>query len=321
MTDPIGDARDAIANTTARSIPVIAVAAAAPSFASSGGVIIVPGTSPGILGTCNAAGDFVFSVSNNGAAAPGQSVSVSLPSGFSWPDTSTGAKTFVTDANGQITLSGVNVGTRPGNFLVTALLLSTGVTTTVTVTVTGTWIGQRQGYGGTGVFPIYYDPADTNNLGTPDNWAYCLDHDTSARTRTVGFITGAANYIAAPGNYYGGDATVQAKIRWILAHSFPKLTLAQFAAAVGLSSIARNDAAEATQYAIWRFSNMNYDSSWQWENSDSEAAYWYLVNGANAAGGQAGTESIVLVPSSNCGTPTAADHAQTLILVEPYTTV
>lgn len=143
------------------------------------------------------------------------------------------------------------------------------------------YVGSRQGYGGTGVFPVWADtPVDLANPGVPEAWAYCIEHNVTARTHVTGNVGDVASYL---GSNYFVDPAVQGKVFWVLAHSYPALSLGEFGAAIGRPAIARNDAIEATQYAIWRYTDLNYDAAWNWENADSEAAYWHLVNGANAS--------------------------------------
>lgn len=145
------------------------------------------------------------------------------------------------------------------------------------------WIGSREGYGGTGAFPIFSQtPADPSQPGTPDYWAYCIEHDLTPEAQIEGQVGALSDYLGA--NYFV-DPAVQGMVLWVLAHSYPAVGLSEFGAAAGVPDIARNDALEATQYAIWRYTELDYDAPWAWETPESEAAYWYLVDGANASGG------------------------------------
>ncbi|QNA93562.1 MULTISPECIES: thioester domain-containing protein [unclassified Microbacterium] len=141
------------------------------------------------------------------------------------------------------------------------------------------YIGSKQGYGGTGVFPIWSDGVQT---GDPDYWAYCIEHDVSARTGLVGTAGDIDSYL---GSNHFTDPAVAGKVLWVLANSYPAVSLEEFGAAAGVPAITRNDAIEATQYALWRYTDLTFDAAWAWETPDSEAAYWYLVNGANASPG------------------------------------
>ncbi|WP_030143695.1 thioester domain-containing protein [Mycetocola saprophilus] len=75
-----------------------------------------------------------------------------------------------------------------------------------------------------------------------------------------------------------------------------------------------NDAIEAAQYAIWRYTDLGFDAAWNWETPNSEAVYWRLDNGANAA------PSPVPFPTVATATITAPSTRQTAgSLVGPFT--
>ena len=157
------------------------------------------------------------------------------------------------------------------------------------------WVGARQGYSGTGIFPVYSStPQDPANPGEPDFWAFCIEHDVHAKTKTPAGIGDLSSYL---GSNHFTDPTVQGRVLWLLAHGYPALSLTDFGAAAGTPGISRNDAIEAMQYAIWRYTDLDFDAAWNWSNDDSKNAYWYLVNGANANPGMtpadfAGTVSV-----------------------------
>ncbi|MHC9046896.1 thioester domain-containing protein, partial [Microbacterium saperdae] len=169
------------------------------------------------------------------------------------------------------------------------------------------YIGDKQGYGGTGVFPIWSEIPAT---GDPDFWAYCIEHDVSARTQLEGYVGNAEDYLGA--NYFT-DPAVQGKVLWVLAHSYPALTLEEFGAAAGVPDISRNDAIEAAQYALWRYTDLDFDAAWAWETPDSEAAYWHLVNGANASAGMTPADFEVTATIDAPSAPQTADS-----LVGPF---
>ncbi len=148
------------------------------------------------------------------------------------------------------------------------------------------WVGPKlQGYGGTGIHGVWENtPADPGNPGTPEYWAYCIEQPISARSNATGTLGNVSSFL---GDNYFTDPVIQGKVLWVLAHSYPALSLSAFGTAAGVPGIALNDAIEATQYAIWRYTDLNFDAPWAWENDDSRDAYWYLVNGANASGGMA----------------------------------
>ncbi|PRB56827.1 VaFE repeat-containing surface-anchored protein [Microbacterium sp. MYb45] len=138
------------------------------------------------------------------------------------------------------------------------------------------YIGSKEGYSGTGIFPIWSEGVQA---GDPDLWAYCLENQVTAQTGRVGTVGDGDSFL---GSNYFVDPAIQGKVLWVLAHSYPAVSLEDLAAAAGVAQISRNDAIEATQYAIWRYTDLTFDAAWAWETPDSEAAYWYLVNGANA---------------------------------------
>jgi len=158
------------------------------------------------------------------------------------------------------------------------------------------YVGARQGYGGTGVFPIYASvPSDPANPGEPDLWAYCIEHDVHAETGLEGVVGDTGSFL---GTNYFTDPAVQSKVYWVLAHSYPALSLADFGAAAGVPGISRNDAIEATQYAIWRYTELTFDAAWSFETPDSEAAYWHLLAGANTSTGTVPDKSYVAIMAS-----------------------
>lgn len=174
------------------------------------------------------------------------------------------------------------------------------------------WVGSKQGHGGTGLFPIYLQtPEDPANPGEPDYWAYCIEHDVSSKTRVVGEVDDPSGFL---GENYFTDPVIQGKVLWVLAHSYPALSLEDFRAAAGVPGLSRNDAIEAIQYAIWRYTDVGWDSNWNWAGSDdeaaTEAAYWYLVNGANASTGMTPGDFETTV---SIAAPSDAQQAESLI--------
>ncbi|MBN9612328.1 MAG: VaFE repeat-containing surface-anchored protein, partial [Actinobacteria bacterium] len=127
-------------------------------------------------------------------------------------------------------------------------------------------------------------PADPANPGTPDYWAYCIEHDTPAKTKTDGNVGDLSSYLGA--NHLT-DPDIYGQIIWILAHGYPGVDFSTFGQAIGVPGIARNYAIEAAQYAIWMLTEYPAGQSvaWPWENNDSKTAYFYLLNGARASSG------------------------------------
>ncbi len=170
------------------------------------------------------------------------------------------------------------------------------------------YIGHKVGYGGTGGFPIWEEtPADPANPGEPDVWAYCLENQVSARTDTDGTVGDLATFL---GSNYFTDPVAQGKVLWVLGHGYPALGLEEFGVAAGVPGISQNDAFEAMQYAIWRYTDLDFDASWSFETPDSETAYWYLVNGANASAGMTPADFAV---TAGITAPSAPQTSGTLV--------
>lgn len=155
------------------------------------------------------------------------------------------------------------------------------------------YVGDKDlGYGGTGLYQVFEQAPPDPDTAAPDFWAYCIEHDIPANTRHSGVVGDFSDYV---GDNYVTSGEVQGKVLWILAHSYPAMSLGDFADAAGIPGLSQDDAIEATQYAIWRYTDLTYDAPWDWETEDSEDAYWYLVNGANAAGGLSPDDFVVTV--------------------------
>ncbi|MFS3127039.1 sortase domain-bontaining protein [Nocardioides sp. Bht2] len=170
------------------------------------------------------------------------------------------------------------------------------------------WLGTKVGYGGTGAVPVYEtQPADPANPGEADFWAFCLENQVTRRTNTAGVVGDMSTYL---GSNYFTDPAIQGKVLWVLAHSYPAMGLAEFGVAAGAPGISRDDALEAVQYAIWRYTDLNFDAAWGWESPDSEAAYWYLVNGANASAGMTPADFAV---TASLTAPAGAQSADSLV--------
>jgi len=169
-------------------------------------------------------------------------------------------------------------------------------------------VGNSAGYGGTGVFSIYNQkPGDINNPGDPDFWAYCIEHDVSADHNVPGYVGDLSSFVGD--NYFTNSPDVQAKVLWIIGHSYPAVSLDDLGAATGISSLSLNDVAEGTTYAIWRFTELNYDADWPWETPASEAVYKYLVQGAKDNAGSTPAPSPITVSIDK---PSTAVEAGTL---------
>ncbi|WP_336647438.1 thioester domain-containing protein [Microbacterium sp. MMO-10] len=333
-----GLSRRTIVKGAAWSLPVIAVAVAAPAFAASNGTEIDPGSTPVPTGVCTPVGNIRFALTKNGAPVANQAIIVTLPpaapagqSSFHWSDGTTAPKTLLSDANGIVDLTSLIVtSSTPGTYDVVGQIAPNGPTASIPVMVSGLWMGAlTQGYGGTGIHAVFTStPADPGNPGTPDYFSYCVEHDVPAKSDMAATAGGLGTYLGS--NYLTGSADIYSKVLWIIQNSYPGITLSAFSAAVAAwapgaghpftAPLSADDAIEATQYAIWRYTDLTFDAAWNFETPNSEAAYWYLLAQINA--GQRGTQSgttglITSEAKSVCSTPTGGDHAQSQILVVP----
>ncbi|SFR78248.1 TQXA domain-containing protein [Microbacterium azadirachtae] len=330
--------RRTIVKGAAWSLPVIAAASAVPAYAASNGVVIAPGSQPAPTGVCTPVGSITFTITNNGTPVANQAIIVTLPpaapagqSSFHWDDNTTSSKTFVSDANGVVDLTNhIVTSSTPGTYTVLGQISPNGATSSIQVMVSGVWMGAlQQGYGGTGIHGVYNStPADPSNPGTPDYYSYCVEHDVSAKSNLAATAGGLGSYLGS--NYLTGSADIYSKVLWIIQNSYPGITLSAFSAAVAADAAAAgrpftaplsaNDAIEATQYAIWRYTDLTFDANWNFQTPNSEAAYWYVIGQINAGmrGTQSGTTGLITSESNTvCGTPTGGSHAQSQILVVP----
>lgn len=212
----------------------------------------------------------------------------------------------------------------PGILLAAVVVLSGVGAATASAIDAGTqngstvYLGKRQGYGGTGVFPVYAQPpADPADPGEPDLWAYCIEHNVSAKTNIEGVIGDPSGYL---GTNHFVDPTVQARVLWVVAHSYPALSLADFGQSVGVPGIARNDAIEATQYAIWRYTELTFDAPWAFQTPDSGTAYWALLAGANASPVPTPVDTATVAISAPAATPTGGTLVGPFVVTTNRTT-
>ncbi|QMU96019.1 VaFE repeat-containing surface-anchored protein [Microbacterium esteraromaticum] len=171
------------------------------------------------------------------------------------------------------------------------------------------WVGSKVGYSGGGYHSVYLEaPSDPNSPGAASFGAYCIEQPIRARTNTPGVVGDYSSYLGS--NHFTSPA-VQAKVFWVLAHSYPAVSLADMAAAAGLADLTLEEATQAAQYAIWRYTDLGFDADWSgWVSPNASAAYWYLVNGANADTATAPPASAPIEVSVSA--PAAAGEAGTL---------
>lgn len=146
------------------------------------------------------------------------------------------------------------------------------------------YVGQQYFISGSAMtFPVYLTkPADPDNPGEPDFWAYCVEQQEHAHSNVKATVGELDSFI---GDNYFTDPAVQGKVLWVLAHGYPALGLSDFATAVGIPGLTRDEAISGMTTAIWRYTDVDFDASYYWIDDNAEAVYWYLVHGANASSG------------------------------------
>ncbi|MCM3657563.1 thioester domain-containing protein [Agromyces mediolanus] len=98
------------------------------------------------------------------------------------------------------------------------------------------------------LFALYSRPGDQ-----PDLFAYCIEVLVPA-----GFGDGLAvgGWDTFPGdNRFATDERVREQVSWIIANSYPTLSLSEYAAATGLPGLTREEAITGTQVAIWQLTD------------------------------------------------------------------
>ncbi|MGC3986509.1 MAG: Cys-Gln thioester bond-forming surface protein [Pseudorhodoferax sp.] len=314
----VSASRRTVIRGAAWSLPVIAAAVATPVAAATGATTITAGPAPSATGVCTPVGNFIFTVTTgSGTPVAGEAVTVTLPTGLLWADSTTGSKTLHSDASGVVTVTGLQAVTL-GELVVTAQVVSSGEVAFASVTIDGIWFGSLiAGTGGQGLTAVFNAvPANPASPGTPDDYAYCLDQAVSSVHRTIARVGGPETFVGSAGNRFP-NADVQQKILWVLANGYPRLDLAAFGVAVGVPGISEIDAIKATQFAIWRYAHLTSNASWTDleddlanGNPNPKNAYKALLVGANASTSSPGTPAVVTVPKDLC-----TDYAQTHILV------
>lgn len=341
-----GVTRRTIVKGAAWSLPVVAVAVAAPMAAASGET--VSGPSPTPSGVCSPVGNFTITVARNGQPVGGASVTVTLPAGFSWPDNTTAPKTFVAAGDGTVTITGVTGPSAPGTYNVVASVAGGG-SANIPIMIQGTWVGSSSGYPTGGVHPIYTNPANVNNLGSPDCVAYCIENKIDSISRQAVYPGAASTFLgsnlfATGGGYTNSHlspaqsatfsaAQVQAKVEWILKHSLPMVSLTDIETATGQTGLLPGDVYEATQFAVWTYTDMGYVTDWSFADGSPNvpgqpntetprylqglAVFNYLVNGAWNATATAPSSclKVLSAPKTQCEPPTSGSHSQSFAMV------
>ncbi|WP_210605328.1 Cys-Gln thioester bond-forming surface protein [Brevibacterium oceani] len=144
------------------------------------------------------------------------------------------------------------------------------------------WTFIDPGLGGNGVSGLaQIGPADnTNGPYGPGVYAYCIELTKgSAEEGNKGIVSTWSMY------HEDGEQTKPSvenleHINWIVHNSFPKVALAELAQNAGANGLSNVEAAQATQLAIWHYSDGAVPESFK-GNSKIEAVYKYLTGDAN----------------------------------------
>jgi hypothetical protein len=208
--------RRTVVQGAAWSVPVIAVAISTPLAAASAAEITLAFVNgPYSVLACATLGDVVIeATTDTGAPAPtGTTVTVTLPTGMTWSDGSTGARPLVVGANGQVVLSGL-IST--GGLGVTNIIASVGSSTAsapVTVAPNGSVFYSNGGGAPTQVPNV---PAGSQTVGqntylAPNGDLYYFSTRiatgvTSAHAENIGGGQDWVSYVSN-GTAYAGFAT------------------------------------------------------------------------------------------------------------------
>lgn len=92
------------------------------------------------------------------------------------------------------------------------------------------------------------------------SFAYCLDLAKAIPRDGTAFTEMPAEAYHANGvdKPWNTDPSVKGKVLWVLAHGYPALTLEEIAGVAGIPDVIESDAIDATQWAIWHWTN-NFD--------------------------------------------------------------
>jgi hypothetical protein len=200
----LGVNRRTVVKASAWAVPVIAVAVATPLAAASAGTQTIEFTQPSYAGDrCEVLTGVQVQVANDGTAAPGVTVTVTLGNGYTFADGST-SHTGVTGASGLLTLPDINVPLTGGNTILTATSGANSDSAPVTAPAAGGVILN----GATGPTPTpdglpivdvaFFTDATGNRIGrvlTTGGSLWQYNFETGAwRTAAVGTYPGATFY-------------------------------------------------------------------------------------------------------------------------------
>ncbi len=113
-------------------------------------------------------------------------------------------------------------------------------------------------------------------LAEPDVSAYCLESLVGARFGAPAIRVGWADF---PGSNRFRDPDVQARVGWVLTHSFPLVDLVSLGRTLGVTGLTERQAIAGSQGAIWHFTDGRTIS--EGNSGNVRAVYAYLTGRAN----------------------------------------
>ncbi len=212
-TESRGLSRRTIVQGAAWSVPVIAAAVALPLAAASVAATVEFVNGPYSVTGCGTLGDVVVRATTDGTTpvAAGTLITVTLPSGLTWEDGSSGPRVLPANGSGQVTLSGIQAGPAASNPVITASATGANASAPVSVAAASgpfAFYAIRNGQTSNGPFPGV--PVGSTALGdryylTPDGTLLYAD-GTTAETIATG-VTSAAMYVTADLRFIANYAT------------------------------------------------------------------------------------------------------------------
>jgi len=137
-------------------------------------------------------------------------------------------------------------------------------------------VGERIVLDGVSEPTMLFPARSRAGLAEPDVSAYCLESTVGARFGAPATRVGWTDF---PGSNRFKDPDVQAKVGWILTHSFPRVDLATLGRTIGVTGLTERQAIAGTQGAIWHFTDGRTISG---NNSATvRAVYAHLTGPAN----------------------------------------
>src|SRR5690625_1669793 len=126
------------------------------------------------------------------------------------------------------------------------------------------------------LFPVFTsERAEVGAGAEPDFFAYCIEMSVRA---LFDVEVDLGPWREFPGsNRFTDDPRVQQRVGWIIAHSYPTLSLAELRQVTGISGLTQREAIAGTQYAIWHLT----DGDGRELSANAEALRAYLTGPAN----------------------------------------